>query len=57
MIGNRPEPGTKMRLPDGPYGTVTHVEEGIEHGDPVWYVTVIDGWGRSATRWIRRTGR
>jgi hypothetical protein len=44
--------GSKVRLPDGPYGVVTKVEDGDEYGDPVLYVTV-NGTLGEATRWVR----
>jgi len=46
--------GSKVKLPDGPTVTVTAINEGIEYGDPVLYVTGINSLGQTVTRWIRR---
>lgn len=50
----RPAIGSQCSLPDGGTVTVTEVIEGIEHGDPVWYVTGTTSLGTTITRWIRR---
>lgn len=46
--------GSRVNLPDCGTVTVTAVTEGIEYGDPVWYVTGVNSLGQTVTRWIRK---
>lgn len=48
--------GDTFTLPDGPTGTVTEIREGVEHGDPVSYITVRNSLGVDVTRWVPRSG-
>ena len=54
MTRQPPAVGSKTSLPDGPYVTVTDVTEGVEYGEPVWYVTGTSSLGTTTTRWIRK---
>lgn len=45
--------GQMAQLPDGGYGPVVRVEEGIEFCEPALYVTIITGLGHEQTRWVR----
>lgn len=45
--------GQKVQLPDGPYGPILRIEDGVEYGQPALYVTVRNGLGNEVTRWIR----
>jgi hypothetical protein len=45
--------GNKVSLPDGGYGPIVRIEDGVEYGAPVLYVTIINGLGNEETRWVR----
>lgn len=46
--------GQKVGLPDGGYGPLVRIEDGVEHGAAVWYLTIINGLGDEQTRWVTK---
>jgi hypothetical protein len=48
------EIGKVVRLPDGPSGRLVRIAEGVEYGDQVYYLTVVNTLGNEVTRWVRR---
>ena len=46
--------GQTVHLPDGPSGKLVRIAEGVEFGDPVYYLTVVNSLGQEVTRWVPR---
>lgn len=46
--------GQKVSLPDGGYGPIVRIEDGVEYGAPVYYITIVTGLGNEQTRWVAR---
>jgi hypothetical protein len=45
--------GQKISLPDGTYGAIVRIEDGVEYDQTVKYVTVVNSLGNEVTRWVR----
>ncbi len=54
MNSNNLHSGQTTNLPDGPSGRIINIEDGIEYGVPVRYITVVNSLGQEVTRWVTK---